>query len=137
MSISSDEILIAKAKAVRDHAYAPYSGYLVGAALRATDGDIFTGANVENLSFGLTICAERSAVAAMVSAGKTRWTELAVATKDGGTPCGMCLQTLVEFVEDPANCRILLCGSSGTVTEHRLIELLPMGFASDAVRRVG
>jgi len=137
LSISSDEILIAKAKEVRSHAYAPYSGYLVGAALRAADGEIFVGANVENLSFGLTICAERSAIAAMVSAGKQRWTELAVFTNDGGTPCGMCLQTLVEFVEDPSNCRILLCGSTGKTTEHRLIELLPMGFASEAVRRVG
>ena len=101
------DALVAAAREVRANAYAPYSVYHVGAALLGSDGVVYTGCNVENVSFGATICAERVAVVKMVSAGCLSWTRLAVATKDGGTPCGMCLQVLSEF---------LPVGELGTVT---------------------
>jgi cytidine deaminase len=92
--------LFDKAMETAGRAYAPYSNFHVGAALLCTDGEIFTGANVENRSYGLTICAERSAIAAAVSAGKLDFTALAVATPDSNgpvPPCGACRQVISEF----------------------------------------
>jgi cytidine deaminase len=91
--------LVAAARSVRDFAYAPYSNFRVGAALRADSGRIYVGCNVENASYGATICAERSAVMHMVSSGDQRLTMLAVFTEaDTLTmPCGMCRQVLSEF----------------------------------------
>ena len=89
--------LIAAAAAVRERAYAPYSGFLVGAALRAADGTIFAGCNVENASYGLTICAERNAIAQAIAAGTCDFTAVAVVSENGVTPCGACRQVLVEF----------------------------------------
>jgi len=89
--------LINRANEVRLRAYAPYSNYQVGAALLTKSGDIFTGANVENAAYGVTICAERSAVFSAVSAGQREFTAIAVATHNGGSPCGSCRQVLSEF----------------------------------------
>jgi len=93
-----DALLDAAWKA-RDHAYAPYSKFAVGAALIADDGQIFTGCNVENLSFGLTICAERVAIGAAVAAGVRSFSGIAVVadTQVPVSPCGACRQVLVEF----------------------------------------
>ena len=91
------ESLIEAAQTVRTNAYAPYSVYPVGAAVLGSDGAIYTGCNVENISFGLTMCAERVAIGAMIAAGCRKVTEVAIATRDGGSPCGMCRQTLAEF----------------------------------------
>jgi cytidine deaminase len=89
--------LVAAAAGVRERAYAPYSRFLVGAALRAADGTIFAGCNVENASYGLTICAERNAIAQAVAAGVRDFTAVAVVSENGVTPCGACRQVLVEF----------------------------------------
>jgi len=97
--LSEDQIaeLIAAAAAVRERAYAPYSQFLVGAALRTADGTIFAGCNVENASYGLTICAERNAIAQAIAAGARDFTAVAVVSENGVTPCGACRQVLVEF----------------------------------------
>lgn len=100
LSDSDRAKLVARALDVRQFAYAPYSNYAVGAALLAADGAIYVGANVENASYGLTICAERAAVAAAVAAGQTRFDALAVATPGGRPPCGACRQVLAEFSGD-------------------------------------
>lgn len=125
--------LVQLARDVRSRAYAPYSGYAVGAALRDERGRVFSGVNVENVSYGATICAERGAVMAMVADGGARLTELAVATRDGGSPCGMCLQVLAEFA--PFDLPITLVDESGTVREATLAAFLPRPFVSADVER--
>jgi cytidine deaminase len=99
--MNTDE-LIAAARAAREKAYAPYSKFKVGAALRTRSGRVFHGCNVENLSFGLTICAERNAVFAAVAAGETQFEAIAVVADSVQpvTPCGACRQVLAEFSSD-------------------------------------
>lgn len=109
-----DQELIDAALAVRANAYAPYSKFLVGAAVRVEDSTIFTGTNVENASYGLTICAERIAAGAAVAAGHRKISAVAVATTGGASPCGACRQFLSEFggsmrvlrvdADDPTHC---------------------------------
>src|SRR2546421_10379414 len=91
------DTLAQAAIAVRQRAYAQYSDFLVGAAILAADGKTYTGCNVENGSYGLTICAERAAVFSAVAAGQQRFEMLAIATTGGGSPCGACRQVLAEF----------------------------------------
>ena len=91
------QALIAAALEARGHAYAPYSQFPVGAAVLADDGSVFSGANVENSSYGLSLCAERVAAAAAIAAGHRQLTAVAVATAGGKTPCGACRQFLAEF----------------------------------------
>jgi cytidine deaminase len=91
------QALIDAAVAVRKNAYAPYSEFLVGAALYTEDGTMFTGTNVENASYGVTICAERVAAGTAVAAGHRMITAIAVATAGGASPCGACRQFLSEF----------------------------------------
>lgn len=97
---STQNELIAAARRVRDQAYAPYSNFKVGAAILGGSGAIYTGINVENASYGLAVCAERNAIAAMVKAGERRIAAAAVATINGVTPCGACRQVLREFGAD-------------------------------------
>lgn len=92
--------LIQRACAVRKNAYAKYSKFHVGASLLTSDGSIFDGVNVENASYGLTNCAERTAVFAAVAAGHTQFVAVAVATDGGHGPCGACRQVLIEFGTD-------------------------------------
>jgi cytidine deaminase len=98
--------LVTAARQVRERAYAPYSRFQVGAALRAASGRIYCGCNVENLSFGLTVCAERAAVFAAVAAGETKFEAIAVVADSiqPVTPCGACRQVLIEFSSDLKVC---------------------------------
>ena len=124
-----------RALAVRHHAHAPYSGYQVGAALLVRSGAIFTGCNVENASYGLSLCAERSAVAAMVSQGETGPLAIVVVTRGPkpGTPCGMCRQVLAEFADDALMVRLLVDGVPGQSRDFTLGALLPEAFRRDSL----
>ena len=99
MSSQLPEDLLQAALEVRQQAYAPFSKFLVGAALRTSSGEIFRGCNVENRSYGLTNCAERVALGAAVSAGFREFDALVIATSGGVLPCGACRQVLVEFCQ--------------------------------------
>ena len=134
--MSQSEELIALAMQARERAYAPYSGYSVGCALLA-DGALYQGANVENASYGLALCAERSAVAAAVMGGARAIQELAVVTASSppAAPCGMCLQTLTEFAPDPAAVKVWLVNPGGERRAVMLAECLPYGFRRDQLRR--
>ena len=114
------------AKRAMANAYAPYSGFCVGAALECEDGTIFEGVNVENSSFGLTICAERSAVMAAVTKGKKRFSRIAIRTEaeEPVAPCGACRQVLAEFAPNLA----VMSVYSGGQIEWTLGELLPAPF---------
>ncbi len=120
------DALIAAACAARERAYAPYSHYTVGAALLAADGQIYQGVNVENASYGLTVCAERSAVFGMVTGGQQQILAIAVCTEKGGSPCGACRQVLSEFAAD--DMPIYICGRGGLVRQTTLGRLLPESF---------
>jgi cytidine deaminase len=102
----------------------------VGAAVRDEQGRVFTGCNVENVSFGLTLCAERVAIAKMISEGGRKVVQIALASKDGGMPCGMCLQTLLEFADDPSEVHVYVGDDQGDAHEFTLHDLLPHGFES-------
>jgi cytidine deaminase len=122
----SDEELLAAARAAREHAYAPYSSFSVGAALLCEDGTVVGACNVENASYGLSLCAERAAVVSAVAAGKRRFATLAVVGPPEGAsaPCGACRQVLVEFA--PA-LRVLYSDGEGYEVTT-LNELLPVAF---------
>ena len=115
-----------------NNAYAPYSGYKVGAGVRDERGLHFSGCNVENISYGATMCAERNAVGEMVAQGGKKISRMAVMTVDGGLPCGMCLQVMREFGSD---FEIEIFAESELVRVVRLSELLPLGFDSKHVNR--
>jgi cytidine deaminase len=119
----------------RSRAYAPYSGYLVGAAVQGEDGEVFSGCNIENVSYGATVCGERVALFSMVATGCLRLRRVAVATRDGGTPCGICLQALLEFSPDPKQVEVVVGGEDGSVRSFTLAQLLPFGFRSPEVNR--
>ncbi len=113
---------------VREKAYAPYSHFKVGAALLGDTGQVFIGCNVENASFGATICAERMAVGAAVSQGVQHFVKLAIATgsQPPGSPCGICRQVLHEFSPD---LEIILVNPAGQLRRAILKDLLPLGFS--------
>ena len=120
-----DQELIALADKARAMAYAPYSNYRVGAALLTGSGKAYTGVNVENASYGLAICAERTAAVKAVSAGEREFVAIAVVTDNGGSPCGACRQVLAEF---GPQMRIILADSAGKSREYSMSELLPDSF---------
>jgi len=123
------DLLTAAAEA-RRKAHAPYSKYLVGAALLTEDGSVITGCNVENASYGLTICAERVAIGTAVAAGKTTFKAIAIVADDGPLPfpCGACRQVLAEFC--PAEFPVYIAGAGYTdgYESTTLGELLPHAF---------
>jgi cytidine deaminase len=120
--------LIQAAVEVRKKAYAPYSNYQVGAAILVADGRIFTGVNVENASYGLTICAERTAVYKAISEGYQKILAVAVATENAGSPCGACRQVLAEFATDVP---VWLVDAEGDGRETTLYTLLPDHFGPE------
>jgi cytidine deaminase len=126
------EALLSAARRVRDRAHAPYSGFRVGAALLADDGAIHLGCNVENASYGLTICAERNAVARAVADGVTAFRAIAIVTdgQEPVAPCGACRQVLAEFAPGMT----VVSEAAGVLREWRLNELLPEPFTGPPVR---
>lgn len=127
MTPEEQQALIDAALAAARQAYAPYSKFQVGAALAVAGGAIFSGCNVENASYGLTICAERVAVGAAVSAGHQEFRAMAIASQGAATPCGACRQVLAEFA---GSIPILLVDTdSGQAQQSvNLSELLPLTF---------
>jgi cytidine deaminase len=123
----SDEALIQAADAVRQHAHAPYSGLRVGAAVEDTAGRVYVGANVENASFGLTLCAERAALAAAVADGALARgiQRVAVVTAEGYTPCGACRQVLLELAP---GAMVIVARPDGTSRRFTPNQLLPEAF---------
>ena len=128
------EALLDAAREARENAYAPYSRYLVGAAVLTDDGEIFAGANVENASYPLSVCAERSAVQRAASEGARRLVAVAVvgSSPDGPAwPCGGCRQVLHEFGQD---LRVISEDPAGMRHERELAELLPDAFGPEDLR---
>lgn len=116
---------------VQQRAYAPYSKFRVGAAIRMS-GRNFAAANVENASYGLSVCAERNAIAAAVAAGATQL-EAVVVVSDASppsAPCGACRQVLLEFAADPARVAVIAINSAGVRRQFALAELLPASFSA-------
>jgi cytidine deaminase len=128
-----DDELLEAARRVRAHAHAPYSSYAVGAAVRGASGRVYAGANVENASYGLALCAERSAVAAAVAAGEKTITACAVVTSTSppAAPCGMCRQVLAEF--GPDELPLALLNERGEREDTTLGQLLPRAFRRGAL----
>ncbi len=126
----ADRELVEAAVEAREHAHAPYSRFAVGAALRVADGTVFLGCNVENASYGATVCAERNAVAAAVVAGCRDFETLVIATGSSppSPPCGLCRQVLAEFSPD---LKIMLVNPRGEAIRARLDKLLPMSFTAE------
>jgi cytidine deaminase len=120
--------LIAKALEAREKAHAPYSHFTVGAALLARSGRVYTGCNVENASYGLSVCAERTAVFKAVSEGERDFEAIAVVTENGATPCGACRQVLMEFGED---IQVVVADEAGGYQVFELQELLPEAFTPE------
>ena len=120
--------LIEAAQSVYDNAYAPYSHYRVAAAVLADDGTIYTGCNVENAVYPLTICAERAAIFKAISNGARKIVALTVVTANGGSPCGACRQVMREFGTDEMP--IYVADVTGAYRTHTLGELLPESFSS-------
>lgn len=132
MTVSIQE-LIAQAIHASQNAYIPYSNYPVGAALAAADGlTVYQGCNIENASYPAGICAERSALASAVSAGVREFSTLVIATRGGGSPCGICRQALYEFAP---RLRVILVDLDGKIHHDTTLDaLLPLGFNHDDLK---
>lgn len=122
--------LITAACEVRERAYAPYSRYKVGAAILTASGRVYTGVNVENASYGATVCAERVAIFTAVAAGDREVVAVAVCTENGGSPCGPCRQVMSEFVSAEKDAPLWIADSTGQVRETSVYALLPDHFGS-------
>ena len=138
LTLEEKQELIRMALAARERAYVPYSDFMVGAALRAEDGRVFTGCNVENAAFTPTSCAERTALFKAVAEGVTRFTDIAVVGARRGevnkqitSPCGVCRQALFEFGGPELN--VIMAKSPEDFIERSMDELLPFGFGPSNV----
>ena len=124
----SAQALIEQALRARQKAYAPYSHYLVGAALLTADGVVVHGCNVENASYGATLCAERVALTAAVAQGKREFVAMAIATQNGGSPCGICRQVMAEL--GPAMV-VYITDENGNFRTTSVAALLPDWFVGE------
>jgi cytidine deaminase len=133
MVLSEPEAELAQCAAeARQRAYAPYSGYAVGAALRTPSGEIFTGVNVENAAYPDSLCAERVAIVKAVSEGYREFAVIAVSTGNGGTPCGSCRQVMAEFGLEAT---VLIVDSRGKLLQRTTVQaLLPDSFGPQQLK---
>lgn len=122
----SPQELVAEALSARQRAYAPYSNYFVGAALLAKDGMVIHGCNVENASYPAAICAERVALTSAIAQGQREFTAIAVATRDGGSPCGICRQVMAELGLEMA---VYISDEHGNFRTTTVRALLPDSFS--------
>lgn len=125
--INENSMLVKKAREAMKNAYNPYSKFYVGAALLTKSGKIYTGCNIENVSFGATICAERVALVKAISEGDKNFVKIAIASSgdDFIYPCGICRQMLAEFNK---NLQVIVSNKKNEIREHSLAELLPHSF---------
>lgn len=126
MPMPTPDELVKHALAARQRAYAPYSQYFVGAAISAEDGTVIVGCNVENASYPATICAERVALTAAIAQGKRQLTAIAVATRDGGAPCGICRQVMAELGPEM---KVYISDEQGNFRATTVRDLLPDSFS--------
>lgn len=133
MTVDGNE-LIEQAKLARNNAYVPYSKFPVGAAILAEDGKVYTGCNIENASFGMTNCAERTAIFKAVSEGTTKFKAIAVIADTEGpcSPCGACRQVMAEFCEKEMP--VFLTNIKGDIQKTTVGELLPGAFSPEDVK---
>ncbi len=122
------ELLIQAARTARKHAYAPYSNFKVGAAVETKSGEIFSGCNMENASYGLTVCAERNALSAMIAAGNKSVKSIAITSENGIPPCGACRQVIWEICGEIP---VYLVDEAGNITATTSTELLPGAFSKE------
>jgi cytidine deaminase len=133
MTQDEQNYLLELANEARRRAYAPYSNYRVGAALRTRSGRLFTGVNVENAAYPTTMCAERVAIYKAVSEGELEFEAIAVATSNGGSPCGSCRQVLAEFGLETL---VIIGNETGQILSTASVaELLPGAFTPKELRR--
>ena len=125
--------LVAAAIAARENAYAPYSRFSVGAAVLGTDGKIYTGCNIENVSYGMTMCAERTAIFKMVSEGCRKFAAIAVVAGDNatdGAPCGACRQVMGEFADGLSETEVILASLKGDYITETVASIMPYPFVN-------
>ena len=127
------KILRQKAQEASECAYSPYSKALVGSAIEMTDGSIYTGANIENASYGGTICAERVAILKAVFEKKMRISKVYVYTKEGWPPCGMCRQVMSEFASP--DMEVIIGDVAGKETTMKFSELMPLSFTPEHLNK--
>ncbi len=130
----TDDKLIASAAAARERAYAPYSNFKVGAALKGKSGRVYAGCNVENAAYGASMCAERTAIFKAVSEGEREFEAIAVVTENGASPCGSCRQVMMEFAPNMA---VIIADTQGQVRFTTVRDLLPDGFRPEHLPRRG
>lgn len=125
--------LLVLAEEAKEYSYSPYSGFRVGAALLTADGKVFTGANVENVSYGATICAERVAMVKAISEGHREFLAIAVASDadEGSSPCGICRQFMAEFGLD---IKVITGKIGGSIKVSSVAELLPDAFIGKGLK---
>lgn len=131
----NNQVLVAQALEARKNAYAPYSQFAVGACVRGESGDLYTGANVENASYGLTMCAERVAVFKAVEAGERKIRAVAVVSPTAAPPCGACRQVLAEFGDK--DLEVMVADLEGETKTYTLGQLIPESFTRDYLTKKG